>query len=124
MTPGSRDMPRTVDASEERQAETRRIERPRLESRPLPDGWREWRHGRARECEGKVDRFVRAYGLHGDRPTYVLHVDMDADGFEVFDADADEWVALDRAMVEARNMVAVLEWLQHERAVRAQELRR
>lgn len=70
-------------------AETRRVERPRLESRPLPEGWRR---------DGDTMR-------HGLYP-FAIRVEV-----------ADD---IERHLAEQRSLLALLEWLAHDRAVRAQ----
>lgn len=95
---------------------TARQERPRLVSRPMPAEWRDMGLVPSRDGGGLVSQFGHSRSGIG---LYALHVDMAAEAFEVFSGG--EWLSLDNALADARAMLSVLEWLTHERAVRAQD---
>jgi len=79
--------------------DTRRVERPRLESRPLPEGWAPIGGGFAIVRIGKAGPDV----LFDVEPTSLS-----------MRREEDEYA-------RAVSILAGIEWLRHERAVRAQE---
>mgnify|MGYP007071592668 CR=1 FL=1 len=79
--------------------DTRRVERPRLESRPLPEGWAPIGGGFAIVRIGKAG------------PDVLLDVEPTELGMR---REEDEYA-------RAVSILAGIQWVRHERAVRAQE---
>ncbi len=82
---------------------TRRIERPRLESKPLPAGWQ------AHQFE-----FGATYE-HKGTPR------VTSDGSACVAVMLGNYGPLDEVVADVRDTLALLEYLQHERAVAAQD---
>lgn len=84
---------RALLAAHDRLADTRRVERPRLEPKPLPAGWR----------LDLASGYVHTSGLRR------MWSEDQAPG------------ELEAALAKTRDTLALLEWIAHSRAVEAQE---
>lgn len=95
---------RELLAAHDRLAETRRVERPRLESKPLPERWtaHQFEAGLALEYCG-VPR------IHWDRSACAA-------------MSLGDFGPIDELLRKARDVVAALEWLAHERDVLVQDM--